>query len=148
VKTWLYRIAVKQCLAAGRHQGRRVTLAQRHQRRIMQNAHSDPTMPPEEVLAQEQERHQVWRALRRLTAYARTLMILRYHEGLTTCEIASVLQVSTRTVERHVRRAQAQFQLAYERGMQHAVPQRRTTTPVVRRTLPGVIERVRHAGLP
>jgi hypothetical protein len=40
-----------------------------------------------------------------------------------------VLQVSTRTVERHVRRAQAQFQLAYERGMQHAVPQRRTTTP-------------------
>jgi DNA-binding transcriptional ArsR family regulator len=47
-------------------------------------------------------------------------------EELTYDEIASILHVSRRTVERHLPRAKVKFCQAYEREHTHAVPARRT----------------------
>ena len=56
-----------------------------------------------------------------------SLLVLRYLEELTYDEIASILHVSRRTVERHLPRAEAKFCHAFERCHTYAVPPRRTT---------------------
>ena len=82
----------------------------------------DPPSPPEDLLRKEGRRRRVWHALHRLRVYERELLVLRYLEDLTYDEIASILNVSRRTVERHLPRAEARFRHAYERCYTHAEP--------------------------
>ena len=127
IKTWLYGIAFKKCLEVGRTRKRREALVRTHQDTIGARVHCDPPSLPEDLVSQEFRRRRVWHALRRLRVYERELLVLRYLEELTYDEIASILNVSRRTVERHLPRAEAKFCHAYERCHTHAVPPRRTT---------------------
>ena len=116
LKTWLYGIATKKCLEAERTRTRRASLLREHQPFIASAVHGETPRQPEEVLCQERQRQHVWQALRRLRAYDRDLLVLRYIDELTCEDIASILQVSRRTVERHIPRAEARFLTAYEKG--------------------------------
>ena len=127
IKTWLYGIALKKCMEVGRNRQRREALVRNHQDTIGARVHCDPPSLPEDLVSQEFCRRQVWHVLRRLCVYERELLVLRYLEELTYDEIASILNVSRRTVERHLPRAEAKFCHAYERCHTHAVPSRRTT---------------------
>jgi RNA polymerase sigma-70 factor (ECF subfamily) len=127
IKTWLYGIALKKCLEVGRTRQRREALVRTHQDTIGARVHCDPPSLPEDIVSQEFRRRRVWHALRRLRVYERELIVLRYLEDLTYDEIASILRVSRRTVERHLPRAEAKFCHAYERCHTHAVPSRRAT---------------------
>ena len=125
IKTWLYGIAFKKCVEAERNRKRRAALVHSHQDTIETQVHCDPPSAPEEIVTQEWRRRRVWQALRQLRVYDRELLVLRYLEELTYDEIASILHVSRRTVERHLPRAEATFRHAYERGYSHAVPPQR-----------------------
>jgi RNA polymerase sigma-70 factor, ECF subfamily len=127
IKTWLYGIAWKKCVEVGRTRQRREALVRNHQDTIGARVHCDPPSLPEDLVSQECRRRRVWHALHQLRVYDRELLVLRYLEDLTYDEIASVLKVSRRTVERHLPRAEAKFCQAYERGHTYAVPSRRTT---------------------
>jgi RNA polymerase sigma-70 factor, ECF subfamily len=127
IKTWLYGIALKKCLEVGRTRRRREALVRHHQDTISARAHCDSPSLPEDLVSQEFRRRRVWHALHRLRVYERELLVLRYLEELTYDEIASILNVSRRTVERHLPRAEAKFCHAYERCHTHAAPPRRTT---------------------
>ena len=124
LKTWLYGIAWKKCLEVRRARQRRATLVRTHQDTIRARVHCDPPSPPEDVLRQACRRRRVWAALQRLRVYERELLVLRYLEDLTYDEMASILQVSRRTIERHLPRAEARFGHAYERCHTHARPSR------------------------
>lgn len=126
MKTWLYGIAFKKCLEFGRNTKRRELLLQSHQDTIRVRAHCPAPEPPEEIVGQESRRHQVWQALHALPVYERELLVLRYLEELTYEEIAGIVNVSRRTVERHLPRAEARFLRAYERWQTHAVSTRQT----------------------
>ncbi|MGE3539437.1 MAG: RNA polymerase sigma factor [Candidatus Tectimicrobiota bacterium] len=121
LKTWLYGIAVKKCLEAGRNGSRREHIARDNWRLIKQGAHCDPPQGPEEVWHQVHERQLVWQALHALRAQDRELVVLRYLEELTYDEIAQVLQLSKRTIERRLPVAQAKFHKAYERCQNKAM---------------------------
>ena len=127
IKTWLYGIALKKCLEVGRTRKRREALVDAHQDTIGAQVHCDPPSLPEDLVSQEYLRRRVWHALHRLRVYDRELLVLRYLEELTYDEIASILHVSRRTVERHLPRAEAKFCQAYERDNTPAVPPRQTT---------------------
>ena len=112
VKTWLYGIASKKCLEVGRTKGRRGALSATTTS-VASTAHGEPPRQPEEVCYQERQRQRVWQALQRLRVYDRELLVLRYLDELTYEEIARILKVSRRTVERHLPRAEARFLKAY-----------------------------------
>ena len=144
VKTWLYSIALKKCLEAGRTRMRRETIVRNHEGAIGEKVHCDPPCQPEEIFSQEARRRLVWHALRRLRVYERELLALRYLEELTYDEIASILHVSRRTVERHLPRAEAKFHKAYERCQTHAGSSRQPTMGSA--TYPSLIPLVQDAG--
>ena len=115
LKTWLYGIATKKCLEVERTRARRAGLLRDHQPFIASTVHVDAPQQPDEMLSQERQRQQIWQGLRRLRVYDRKLLVLRYIDELTCEEIASILKVSRRTVERHIPRAEARFLKAYEK---------------------------------
>ena len=121
LKAWLYGIATNKCLEMRRNRSRRETLRHDYQALIGYYAHCEPPSPPEEVCSRERQRRLVWEALRRLRVYDRELIVLRYLEDLLYDEIASILKVSRKTVERHLPRALAKFLHAYERCQCHAI---------------------------
>jgi len=121
IKAWLYGIATNKCLEMRRNSTRRETLRRDYQVLIGQYAHCDPPSPPEELCSRERQRRLVWQALRRLRVYERKLVVLRYLEDLLYDEIASILKVSRKTVERRLPRALAKFLHAYERCQRHVV---------------------------
>ncbi len=137
LKTWLYGIAWKKCVEVRRSRTRRATLVRPHQDTIRARVHCDPPSPPEDLVRQEGCRHRVWHALHKLRVYERELLVLRYLEDLTYDEIASILHVSRRTVERHLPRAEARFRHAYERCYTYARAARYSTLDTA--TYPGLI---------
>jgi RNA polymerase sigma-70 factor (ECF subfamily) len=124
LKTWLYGIAWHKCVEVRRTRQRRTTLVRIHQETIRARAHCDPPSSLEDVTSRECCRRRVWDALQQLHGYERDLLVLRYLEDLTYEEIARILNVSRRTVERHLPRAEATFRHAYERCYTHARPAR------------------------
>lgn len=125
LKTWLYSIALKKCLESGRNGSRRESLSRDNWRLIQQGAHCQPLPRPDEVWHQASERQLVWQALHTLRAQDRDLVVLRYLEDLTYDEIAQILKVSKRTVERRLPLAQAKFHRAYERCQKTVIVHRR-----------------------
>lgn len=121
IKAWLYGIATNKCLEMRRNSTRRATLRRDYQALIGSYAHCEPPSLPEELCSRERQRRLVREALRRLRVYDRELVVLRYLEELLYDEIASILKVSRKTVERHLPRALARFLHAYERCQRHAI---------------------------
>lgn len=66
--------------------------------------HAGASGDPAEHLAQQDA---MWRRLARLPARQRTVLVLRYYEGLADAEIATVLGTSPATVRSHAARALA-----------------------------------------
>ena len=121
IKAWLYGIATNKCLEIRRNSTRRATLRRDSQALIGYYAHCEPPSLPEELCSREKQRRLVWLALQRLRMYDRELVVLRYLEELLYEEIACILKVSKKTVERHLPRALAKFLHAYERCQRHAI---------------------------
>ena len=121
LNAWLYGIATNKCLERRRNSNRRDTLHHTNQSLIGQYAHCTPPTSLEDDYVLESQRRLVWQALQRLRVYERELVVLRYLEDLVYDEIARILKVSSRTVERHLPRALANFFKAYERCQRHAI---------------------------
>jgi RNA polymerase sigma-70 factor (ECF subfamily) len=121
IKAWLYGIATNKCLEVHRKRTRRETLRRDYQALIEYYVHCAPACPPDDLCSREQQRRLVWQALRRLRVYERELVVLRYLEELPYDDIASILKVSRKTVERHLPRALAKFLHVYERCQRHGV---------------------------
>lgn len=121
LNAWLYGIATNKCLEKRRNSSRRELLCHHNSSLIGQYVHCTPPPSLEDGYILETQRRRVWQALQRLRVYERQLVVLRYLEELTYDEIASIVRVSSRTVERHLPRALSKFFKAYERCEKHAI---------------------------
>ncbi|MGE3536139.1 MAG: RNA polymerase sigma factor [Candidatus Tectimicrobiota bacterium] len=121
IHAWLYSIATNKCLERRRNSSRRETLRHNNQSLIERYAHCTPPSSLEENYILESQRRLVWQALQRLRIYERQLVVLRYLEELVYEDIARILHVSSRTVERHLPGALAKFFKAYERCQRHVI---------------------------
>ena len=100
LRTWVYRIAVNECLTLLRKQKDVTDLSDDLQR--------DPADPA--VV----ERLAVEAALNRVSPEHRLVLILRFWEGLEYEEIASVLGISLPAVKMRIHRARTEFRKRYE----------------------------------
>jgi RNA polymerase sigma-70 factor, ECF subfamily len=100
IRTWVYRIAVNQC----------VTM-------LRKRREAGPV--PEELASTDDSavvvmRESVWAALGQIPADQRALLVLRYWEQMDCDEIASVLSISTSAVKMRLHRARLEFRKRYE----------------------------------
>lgn len=104
VAPWLYRVALRQMLLFRRRAGR--------QRKLVQNVAT--TCRPSEVAAgrtpleyllHQERRQEVRQALLTVGERERQLLMLKYVEGLSYCEIAQRLGVSAPAVQSRLHRA-------------------------------------------
>lgn len=100
--TWLYRVATNEALQLFRR--RRVD--RRHLRAYAEQQ-AAAGEPPDPLARQE-----VDRALGRISADHRAVLILRYQEGLTYQQIAAVLDCPAGTVASRLNRARAELKAA------------------------------------
>jgi len=70
----------------------------------------DPSLSPAEIIIDKELRTQVRTALDSLPSNQKTAMILRHYEGLSYVEIAQVMGVTPKAVERLISRAGASLQ--------------------------------------
>ncbi|MHC4851947.1 MAG: RNA polymerase sigma factor [Planctomycetota bacterium] len=105
--TWLFRIVVNCSIDNRRQAGSRL-----HRRAQSLSNVSDPTEPEEEQLPGpeesaeqgELERH-VHRSIQRLSDKLRTILVLRYLEGLSYEQLCQALEISIGTVKSRLARA-------------------------------------------
>lgn len=93
-KAWLLRVAPRRCIDEIRKR--------RHRAGPPLEAIEAASAPPQDELVL---REQVQAMVRRLPAHARTVLILRYQDGLAPAEIASLLEVPVETVKSRLHRA-------------------------------------------
>ncbi|MBU0638962.1 MAG: sigma-70 family RNA polymerase sigma factor [Planctomycetes bacterium] len=101
IETWLTRVAVNTC----RSHLRRRALWLRVRAVLRCERQESAASPAEHDLARHERVGQVQRALRRLPARDREVLVLRYLEGLPVAELAAVLEVSHNAVEVRLSRA-------------------------------------------
>jgi RNA polymerase sigma-70 factor (ECF subfamily) len=102
VSTWIYRIAVNQCLSIRR--------SRRPECQVEQDFSDDP--PRYEEI---EKRQAVRRLLRGLAPHFKAVLILRYYRQLSYEEIAEVLGWSSDKVKCYLHRARNVFKDAYVR---------------------------------
>jgi len=103
-KTWLYRIALSRC----RNKRRRKWLPtfSLSQFGPEENDLTDIHTPtPDEAAALNTQQQRVWAALNELTPKLKETAVLRYYEGLSYVEIASILDIPAKTAESRMRLA-------------------------------------------
>ncbi len=112
LKTWLYRIAVREALNQRRwwwrHQRQQVSLDATDEatgRPAMEL--EDGEASPFDRLASQEVQQVVQQALRKVPAVFRTAVILRDLEGFSYEEVAEVLELSTGTVKSRILRGRA-----------------------------------------
>jgi RNA polymerase sigma-70 factor (ECF subfamily) len=93
-KAWFYRLLVNEARRlAGRRRRQPILLAE------LPEIASAPSDSPEELLLAQESREALWTALAALDELYRTVLVLRYYQGLTDTEIAEVLGVPAGTVK-------------------------------------------------
>ena len=100
VKTWIYRIAVNECIARSKRQRRR----ERHVRRFDDGEEAGISLPqaPEATLdhlVSREETRRVRAAIDELPEKYRMAILLRYFDGLAYEETAEVLQIPLNTLK-------------------------------------------------
>lgn len=107
IEPWLMRMTVNVCRDIGR---------KRQQRRqtFLDTASSEPVASgkasnPYAELVEEQERRMLWKALQDLPEKERIAVILRDIEGMSTADVAVVLESSETTVRSQVSRARVRL---------------------------------------
>jgi RNA polymerase sigma-70 factor (ECF subfamily) len=109
---WLMRITVNACRdAARRRQRRRDTLVD-----IDAAVAPDPSPDPHADLTRKQERLMLQAALDSLPEKERLAILLRDVEGLSTAEVASILQSSETTVRSQVSRGRLRLKAVIDRA--------------------------------
>jgi RNA polymerase sigma factor (sigma-70 family) len=113
MEPWLMRITVNVCRdAARRRQRRRDTFVA-----VEGPETIDQSPDPYDGLARKQERLILQRALESLPEKERLAIVLRDVEGLSTAEVASILQSSETTVRSQVSRGRLRLKAAIDRLM-------------------------------
>jgi RNA polymerase sigma-70 factor (ECF subfamily) len=113
VEPWLMRITVNACRDAARRK-------QRRQSTLVETEVADTIDPSADTyagLARKQELVILHRALDSLPEKERLAIVLRDVEGLSTAEVASILQSSETTVRSQVSRGRLKLKVAIDRLM-------------------------------
>ncbi|MCK6446416.1 MAG: sigma-70 family RNA polymerase sigma factor [Planctomycetes bacterium] len=97
VRAWLARVTYNRAIQSFRARERR-------ERREMHTARSETLPSPTDDLEREQARRLVVEALARIDEPYRTVILLRYYEGLEPREIASLLACPVETVRTRLKR--------------------------------------------
>jgi RNA polymerase sigma-70 factor, ECF subfamily len=119
LKTWLYRISVRQALKQRRwfcrcHRRRNSTEAGLEDSSVPERLESTDSFPFDE-LAKREAQQAVQEALRRVPRLYRAALILRDLEGLSYEEVAEVLEVSVGTAKSRILRGRRALGEAPER---------------------------------
>jgi RNA polymerase sigma-70 factor (ECF subfamily) len=113
-RTWLYRIAVNQCLNRLRKLQRERDTVGLDEETVQWLADGAQDLPAE---ALERERRTfVWEQVERLPAHYRIVLNLFYQQEMPCAEIADVLGIPVATVKTHLHRARAALADALPQG--------------------------------
>lgn len=109
LSTWVFRIARNHCLnrleyLARREKGRQTELSQVSEAELSAQR---PSARPDDLVALDEQRCLVERALRQLDEPQRLLVVLRDVEGLSYDEIAGIAELPEGTVKSRLHRARA-----------------------------------------
>ena len=115
IEPWLMRMTVNVCRNIGR----------KRQRRLITFTDSEPaaapatgkTCDPHAGVVEEQEREMLRKALQRLPEKERIAITLRDIEGLSTPEVAAILETSESTVRSHISRGRVHMKDAIDEMM-------------------------------
>jgi RNA polymerase sigma-70 factor (ECF subfamily) len=105
--TWIYRIAINECLNQNRRHGHEHVPFEAV---LGTGEEQDGSAPPDELHLTEERREIIGNALLTLAPHLRTVVVLRYLDGLSYQEIASVLDCSLGTVASRLSRALGQLE--------------------------------------
>lgn len=102
---WLYRLAVTQALLYRRKMGRQRNLTHRYAERTQPTEEDGRTPDPLGWLLAEERRDQVRTAMTRLPKRDAEILLLKYTEDWSYCELAKHLGISQSAVEARLHRA-------------------------------------------
>ena len=105
--TWIYRIAINECLNQNRRHGHEHVPFEAV---LGTGEELDGSSQPDELHLTEEKREIIGNALLTLAPHLRTVVVLRYLDGLSYQEIASVLDCSPGTVASRLSRALGQLE--------------------------------------
>jgi RNA polymerase sigma-70 factor (ECF subfamily) len=105
--TWIYRIAINECQNQNRRHGYEHVPIEAV---LGTGEEIDPGAPPDELHLTDERREIIGDALLALAPHLRTVIVLRYVDGLSYKEIASVLECSAGTVASRLNRALCQLE--------------------------------------
>lgn len=122
--SWLYRLAVNRAIDHRRREQRRPAWRMGDgplDEEVRRPRGEDASERPQDRLDLADARADVERALARLSPKLRAILVLRYLEGLSYEDLASVLACSLGTVKSRLNRAHAAFKEAMEAGGSEAL---------------------------
>jgi RNA polymerase sigma-70 factor, ECF subfamily len=102
---WLGRIVVNEA--------RRMWQRERRQPTLLDELPEIPNSPhdgPEDLLLAQESRESLWQAMARLDDLHRTVLVLRYYQGLSEAEMAEVLGVRAGTVKSRLHNARRRLE--------------------------------------
>lgn len=115
VEPWLMRMTINVCRNIGRKtQRRRNTFTESE---TPDAVAADRSCDPYTEIVEEQERKMLWKALNDLPKKERIAVILRDIEGLSTSEVAAILESSESTVRSQVSRARVRMKDSIDQMM-------------------------------
>jgi RNA polymerase sigma-70 factor (ECF subfamily) len=117
--TWLHRIVYNKSIDLLRLRGRQAPLADEESETDEDRLARLPawSRPPDEILYGEETRQALDAALARLTPQQRAVFTLREMEGLSTDEVASMLDLEPGAVRVHLHRARLRLGEHFKGGM-------------------------------
>jgi RNA polymerase sigma-70 factor (ECF subfamily) len=105
--TWIYRIAINECLNQNRRHGYEHVPFEAV---LGTGEEFDDAAPPDELRLTDERREIIGNALLTLAPHLRTVVVLRYLDGLSYQEMAAVLECSPGTVASRLNRALGQLE--------------------------------------
>jgi RNA polymerase sigma-70 factor (ECF subfamily) len=109
VAPWLYRLTIRYVLLYRRSKGRQRSLMERYEARCHERAASDDPPDPLGWLLADERRKLVRAALEKLAERDAEILLLKYAENWSYCQIADHLGVSESAVESRLHRARARL---------------------------------------
>ena len=113
IDPWLMRMTVNVCRNIGRNRQRRQNTFC-HCENPPAPAARETRCDPYRDVVEDQERQMLWKALNSLPEKERIAVTLRDIEGLSTSEVAAILETSESTVRSHISRARVRMKDAID----------------------------------